>query len=201
MFHMRSIFQVVVFSISLAACSNATQDIAASEQKLIDNPSPEILAEVEEILQERLSRQTKLEAHILATGRSLTELEIKLARAVGVKHPSRIRILEVAHIPLRDTDQKLISGEAIKKPPFRMAVIGGLQAGYGLVIDKRYLKETWLLAHEFAHIHQFEKLGQERMLRQVLIEHQVLDGKLIPIEREAIALSEAATGIKAPNYH
>ena len=196
-----SLFIVIFMSAALSGCAKPPETITFAEQTLIENPGPKILNEVDSILPARLQKQRELEAYILENGRSLTETEITLARAVGVKNANRIRILEAPHIPRRNTAQRLMKGETIRRPTFRISVIGGLEAGYGLVIDEAYLDEEWLLAHELAHVHQFEKLGQEAMPRQVLIEHAVLAGKLIPIESEAIALSEAATGVKPPNYY
>lgn len=193
--------QILAVLTVVTACTNVPEEITPREQAMLDNPSAEVLAVVEEQVQTRLPEQVDLDAYILANGRKLSERETALALAVGVNNPTRIRILEVSHIPRRNTAEKLMREMPIHKPPFRLVVIGALQTGYGLVVDEAYLNEDWVLAHEFAHVSQFEKLGRTGMMRQVLIEHAVLGGKLIPIEREAIAISESATGTKAPDYH
>lgn len=202
-FNLRALLFSQIFAVLtvVTACTSIPEKITLSEQAMLDNPSAEVLTVVEEQMQTRLPKQIELDAYILANGRKLSEREAALALTVGVSYPARIRILEVSHIPRRNTAEKLMNEMPINKPPFRFAVIGALQTGYGLVVDEAYLNEDWVLAHEFAHVSQFEKLGPIGMMRQVLIEHAVLDGKLIPIEREAIAISEYATGTKAPDYH
>lgn len=83
---------------------------------------------------------------------------------------------------------------------FRPDLAGGFTAGYGIIVKPRYAGERWLLTHEFVHVVQGEEMGIDGLVERYLIEFLTLPGNLIPIEREAIARSEALLGEAAPGY-
>lgn len=186
---------------ALVACGGAPAPMTAGDRAALQSPSPQVVARVDAVLDARLARQQRFDRFVRAHGRRLAGREVALARKAGVTQPDRIRILEVAHIPRRDTDTKLMQNLNIQPPKLRRVEIGGLTSGYGVVLNKRYVAQDWVLAHEFAHVAQIERMGPRGFLRRVLIETYSLPGKLIPIEQEAIAISEKVTGKKAPAYH
>lgn len=167
----------------LAACSaGAPPEVTAREQALIDDPTPEIRAEVEDRLPATLELVARAEAAALAGGRPLTAAETATAEALGVVHPERVRVLTEVRRP----------GEIFAALLGR-GLVGGMTSGYGITV-KAGMETDWLVAHELVHVRQFEIAGRDEMVRRYLTESLVLPGNLIPIEREAIARSEALVG-------
>jgi hypothetical protein len=114
----------------------------------------------------------KQERRILADGVSLDAEQQADARAVGVSHPERIRLLRVETIPslrlrsLRWTAVKL----GVLSPH-----TAGLTAGYGIFIREDFWRHRALLVHELVHTAQYERLGGIRpflceYLRECLVE-------------------------------
>jgi hypothetical protein len=92
---------------------------------------------------------------ILQTGQNLTPPGIAVARAVGVAHPERIRILEVPAIPApEDLDLQQVAQEQNLIGP----KTAGLTLGYGIFIVQGQL-DVRLLSHECRHVHQVEAAG------------------------------------------
>lgn len=93
------------------------------------------------------------ERRILATGVPLDETELADAAVARVKDPARVRLLRIRAVPL----------------PSRSTV--GLTARYGIFIRTDYWGDRRLLAHELAHVAQYERAGGIRpFLRAYLAE-------------------------------
>lgn len=102
------------------------------------------------------------QAEILTHGMRLTELQLELARDVGVAYPEKIRIMEVAEIPVPADAALRAAGEKLglfNWPP------DGRAMGYGVEIRCQPSAgslsglSTRLYRHEFRHVFQCEQFG------------------------------------------
>jgi hypothetical protein len=105
---------------------------------------------------------------ILRHGRHLTAQQLRVAAAVGVREPKRVRVLLVERVPLP-------GGHALDRVAQRLGLPGpdvdGLTLGHGIFIRGNNVP-TGLLAHECRHVQQVEAAGTLRRflvayLRQV----------------------------------
>ncbi len=91
----------------------------------------------------------------LAQGEPLTPARLADARAVGVAHPERIRIVMIHAFPQPDDpllrklghDTGLLGPDAV-----------GLALGHAIFIREGHVSRR-LLTHEFRHVHQYEAAG------------------------------------------
>jgi hypothetical protein len=104
-----------------------------------------------------------LEKQAQESGRALSPIEFNLAQNVGVAHPEEVRILSVPRIPLPARPRVK---QLARQVGLLNADTGGLTAGYGLIVRLDCAKNLWLLAHEFVHVAQYERLGRERFLQE-----------------------------------
>jgi len=99
------------------------------------------------------------------SGRALPPIEFNLAQHVGVAHPEEVRILSVSEIPLP-------SHPRVKQLARRVGLLnadtGGLTAVYGVIVHRDCAKNLRLLAHEFVHVAQYERLGREGFLQEYI---------------------------------
>jgi hypothetical protein len=95
------------------------------------------------------------ELEVLASGRALTDTEAKLAVAVGVRAPDRVRLKFFTQIPQPDNPELRELGiqTGLLGPH-----IGGITFGHAIYI--RYGQATnRLISHELRHVHQYEAAG------------------------------------------
>jgi hypothetical protein len=99
-----------------------------------------------------------LEKQAQESGKALNQIEFNLAQNVGVAHPEEVRILSVPRIPLP-------SHPRIKQLARQVGLLnadtGSLTAGYGVIVRRDCANNLRLLAHEFVHVAQYERLGRE----------------------------------------
>jgi hypothetical protein len=89
-------------------------------------------------------------------GRALVEPFLSIARGVGVALPERIRILDVASLPMpKDPQLQQVATAAGLFGPDMV----GLTLGYAVLVCPDYGQDTRLLSHEFRHVHQYEQAG------------------------------------------
>jgi hypothetical protein len=127
------------------------------------------------------------ERRILISGVALTSAQIKDARAVGVAHPDRVRLLMVDAIPMPDHPVVRAAGEAtgLVSP-----LTAGLTLRYGIYIRSDLAKDRALIAHELVHTGQYERCGSVLgFLRQYLHECLTIGYPAAPMEQEAITVS------------
>jgi hypothetical protein len=125
---------------------------------------------------------SSLEKQAQDSGRPLNPIEFKLAQNVGVAHPEEVRILSVRRMPLP-------SHPRVKQLARRVGLLnadtGGLTAAYGVIVRRDCAKNLRLLAHEFVHVAQYERLGREGFLQEY-IQQTAAHGYLnAPFELEA----------------
>jgi hypothetical protein len=88
------------------------------------------------------------------------------ADALGIENPERVRVLYVTRVPLPSEGlvraTRFLTGAA-------PGPTAGLAAGYGVFIDATRRHDRPLLAHELAHVRQYERCGGIRpFLREYL---------------------------------
>jgi hypothetical protein len=101
-----------------------------------------------------------------------------------IVRPEEVRILSVPRIPLP-------SHPRVKHLANQVGLLnadtGGLTAGYGVIVRLDCARNLRLLAHEFVHVAQYERLGREGFLQeyiQQIAAHGYLNA---PFEQEAEA--------------
>jgi hypothetical protein len=122
---------------------------------MIENTASHFAARLPDLLPLVLAWAQETSRIILRRGLPLDSRGIKLARAVGVERPERIRILTVAHVPPPDDPElrQLALEQNLIGPQTR-----GLTLGYGIFIVEGQLDPV-LLSHECRHVHQVESAG------------------------------------------
>ncbi len=124
----------------------------------------------------------------LRKGRQLTGEEMRLARRMGVREAQNIRILELDRIPIPG---KGLLGLAARHAGFHGSDPWGLSLGYAVFVRRGWPgSPRHLLAHEFVHTAQFERLGgMNAYLTRYLEECLTLGYSASPMEQEAVRLS------------
>jgi hypothetical protein len=122
------------------------------------------------------------EAVIATTGRTLTVIESRLAVAVGVQHPDRVRIKLVMQMPEPDHPEL----RAIAK---RTGLIGphtgGITFGFGIYIRDGHISNR-LASHELRHVYQYEAAGSIAAFLQTYLEQIATVGyERAPLELDA----------------
>jgi hypothetical protein len=106
-----------------------------------------------------------LEKQAQESGRALTPTEFNLAQNVGVARPEEVRTLSVPGIPLPAHPRVK---QIARQVGLLNADTGGLTAGYGIIIRRDCANNLRLLAHEFAHVAQYERLGKVGFLQEYI---------------------------------
>lgn len=99
-------------------------------------------------------------------GRKLTDSEISIARAVGVREPGRVRLLLVDSIP---PPKSFTLRHLAKLIGMDISKAQGITFIYGITIRKDSESLT-ILAHELRHVEQYEMFGVENFLDRYLRE-------------------------------
>jgi hypothetical protein len=122
------------------------------------------------------------EAVIVTTGHTLTAIESKLAVAVGVQHPDRVRIKLVNQMPEPDHPEL----RAIAKQTGLIGQhTGGITFGHGIYIRDGHISNR-LVSHELRHVHQYEVAGSiAAFLRTYLEQIATLGYERAPLELDA----------------
>jgi len=122
---------------------------------MIENAASEFAAILPDLLPLVLAWAEETSRIMLRRGLPLDARGIKLARAVGVAHPERIRILTVPHVPPPEDPE-------LRQLALEQNLIGprtrGLTLGYGIFIVEGQM-DSGLLSHECRHVHQVEVAG------------------------------------------
>jgi hypothetical protein len=129
------------------------------------------------------------ERKILREGVPMNAQEISDAQILDVRQLDRVRLLQVPQIPRPEEKMLRAACDAID---FLSPATRGLTLGYGIFVRSDCWRDRELIAHELAHVGQYERLGGiERFLRQYLIECLTVGYADSPLEREAINRSSA----------
>jgi hypothetical protein len=129
------------------------------------------------------------ERTIIQSGATLTDSQLADAERVGVVHPERVRLLQVARIPMPTHPALVAAASSMSRlisPDTR-----GMTLRYGIFILTDSWGERLLVAHELVHTMQYERLGGfEAFLRPYLSE--CLTPPYYPhgpMEQEAVTIS------------
>ncbi len=92
---------------------------------------------------------------ILETGDPLDDTGIRLARAVGVSQPEKIRLCAVSALPLPDDPE--LRSVALETGLLGPGMIG-VTFGYGIYVCDGHVSNR-LISHECRHVYQYEQAG------------------------------------------
>lgn len=128
----------------------------------------------------------------LATGVPLTARERSDARTLGVRDPDRVRVVRVT------TAMPVPNGPGVRRLARWAGVLvpeaAGLCLGHAVFVRAPFWGRRALVAHELAHVAQYERLGGARaFLRRYFEECLTVGYPAAPLEREA---AEKAGGLE-----
>ena len=132
------------------------------------------------------------ERRILLQGRPLEAGQLADARALGVAHPERVRLLALPRLPL--PHNRLVRTLGLWTGTLSQETVG-LSARYGIFLRTPYERDRRLLAHELTHTRQYERLGGVRPFLRQYLRECLTDGYFsAAMEREAADAAEALCG-------
>jgi len=130
----------------------------------------------------------RFEGYALASGVALIPDQMQDARAAGVAHPEKIRLARIAAIPY---PQEGVLAEVNLVLGFDPRSAVGLTLRYGIFIVEGSLGDRNVLAHEFAHVAQYERLGGiQGFLERYLSQCAAHGYQNAPLELEALDASK-----------
>ncbi len=132
---------------------------------------------------------------ILENGRSLTSIELDLARSMGIMRAERIRVLTVDAVP--SPEQPLLRLAAQQVGLFSSAT-AGMTLRYGIFIQKNGANDSRLVAHELGHVRQYERMGGFRaFMERYLFECMMMGYPNTPMEQEADEIAASFNNLRA----
>ena len=121
----------------------------------------------------------------LAQGEALAPAQIAIARRVGVREPSKVRIRVVDELPAPQDPRLVAAAGRIGLMP---QAASGMTLGYAVLLKRGTENDTRLLSHELRHVAQYEQQGGIRPFLAVHIPHLMKFGyDDSPFERDARA--------------
>lgn len=131
------------------------------------------------------------EVSIQQKGTILTHFQIEDAIHVGVKHPEKVKLLQVPNIPIPDEPSLASAAQATQLITTNTI---GLALKYGIFIRSDYWNNRQLLVHELVHTSQYERLGGILpFLQNYLMECFSIGYPAAPMEQEAIRIAHEMT--------
>ena len=132
------------------------------------------------------------EGIVLRDGGPLNESQMIDARAVGICHPEKVRLLSVGAIPLPADPSLKAAAQATQLITPRTH---GLTLRYGIYIRSDCWWDRRLTVHELVHTSQYERLGGFMpFLQQYLNECITIGYPEAPMEQEAITTAAKLVG-------
>ena len=166
---------------TLLALAMATIPAVASSQAL----APEAAARVPQLAALAAEWAERFAAESLAMGRPLTAGEQAIARRVGVKDPSSVRVRVVEELPAPGDPRLVAAAGRIGLMP---QAASGMTLGYAVLLTRDRQADTRLLSHELRHVAQYEAQGGIRGFLALHIPHLLQFGyEESPFERDARA--------------
>lgn len=135
------------------------------------------------------------QAEILRDGVPLTAVQRELAAVLGIVAVDRIRVVNAAVVPMPLPGWLRAYAQ---RAGWISRHIAGMTLGHGIVIREEYAADLRLLAHELAHVGQYERLGGiVRFMRQYLRECAWPGYPHGALEREAQAAEACGSAVAA----
>lgn len=132
------------------------------------------------------------ECVILRDGIPLNKLQMTDAQISGINQPEKVRLLNVAVIPLPDDPLLEAAAQSIQLITPRTI---GLTLRYGIFVRSDFWGDRGLIVHELVHTSQYERLGGfVPFLRQYLYECNTIGYPAAPMEQEAITTTARLVG-------
>ncbi|MGA2092991.1 MAG: hypothetical protein ABSH16_06240 [Sedimentisphaerales bacterium] len=124
------------------------------------------------------------EGIILRNGVPLTGLQMADARTLGILHPDKVRLMNVASIPMPEEPSLKAAAKATQ---LISPLTAGLTLRYGIFIRSDCWGNRGLIAHELVHTSQYERLGGFLPFLQEYLRQCITIGyPAAPMEQEAI---------------
>ena len=118
--------------------------------------NPDICSVLPKLLPLAVGWAERERRNILSHGRPLAFWQIAEARQVGVRDPSKVRILRVGTMPEPPNSQLLAA--TLSNSLLRPETLG-LTLGHGILILRQKSGDRRLLRHELRHVAQYEATG------------------------------------------
>jgi hypothetical protein len=146
-----------------------------------------VVAQFENLLPLAANWAAKQEERMLRVGVPLSKQELMDARAIGVREPQRVRLLQLDRVPRPSHPMLKAAAAAIQ---FLTPATCGLTLRYGIFVRSDCWRDRALIAHELVHVMQYERLGGILpFLRQYLFQCLTIGYPEAPLEQEAILLT------------
>ena len=175
---------VWIVVVLLASACGTTGTLRDTDRAALADPPRSVVDNVEALLPGALAVIEDSEREILRRGRPLTAEETRIALAVGVAQPERVRVL-VRDDFIEPRDREFVA--LARRLGLDDGDLAGRTSGHGLQLRPRMAKSRRLLAHELTHVAQYERLGKETLLRQYFTEMLVVGYERAPLEEAARA--------------
>jgi hypothetical protein len=170
-----------MFRETLLALAMATIPAVASSQAL----APEAAARVPQLAALAADWAERFAADSLAAGRPLDAGERAIARRVGVRDPSKVRVRVVEELPAPGDPRLVAAAGRIGLMP---QAASGMTLGYAILLKRGKETDARLLSHELRHVAQYEAQGGIRPFLALHIPHLLQFGyDDSPFEQDARA--------------
>jgi hypothetical protein len=182
---MRGWTTLILGVVLLASACSTVGTSSDGDRAALADPPRRIIDNVDALMPGGLAFVDESEREVLRRGRPLTADETRLAQAVGVAHPERVRVWVTDEFTRpRDREFILLArrlGIDVDEEE------KGRAAGYGIQLKPRFQRSRRLLAHELTHVAQYERMGNAGLVRQYFLELLVVGYERSPIEAAARA--------------
>jgi len=146
---------------------------------------PELAARVPVLASLAADWAERYAAESIAAGTPLDSRQAAIARQVGVRDPSRVRIRVVEELPA-PTEPRLVA--AAGRIGLMPQAASGMTLGYAVILRRGAEADLRLLSHELRHVAQYEEHGGIRPFLAEHIGHLLQFGyEDSPFERDARA--------------
>ncbi len=144
----------------------------------------DLAAELPRLLPDAIAWAESESSRALREGSPLDAMGVRLARAVGVRQPEHIRIVEAHALPFpADEELRFAATQAGLLGPD----MTGLTLGYAVFVRAGHVSSR-LLSHEFRHVYQYETAGSIAAFLPLYLEQIVVYGyEQAPFEVDARA--------------
>jgi hypothetical protein len=140
---------------------------------------------LEELLPLAAEWAMEQQQRVLCEGVPLSEKQMADAKAIGVRNPERVRLLRVDSVPVPVHPMLKAAAASIN---FVTSAPSGLALENGIFVRADHWRDRELIAHELAHIAQYQRLGGVLPFLQTYITQCATVGyQQAPLELEANA--------------